>query len=486
MFSPSSYQMEAFNNNFQENQNEQSGNISENDQELMNASNDNLIYGEEECNGNAQNSFGDDSNIPSYCGIKGNSIESAILNICASAVGSGCFTFPWIISTLGVFNSIFIFCVVTVCIYYSLDLLRSFVVDTKNFSFSLMTEVTLGKKWLRVYSISSFFYYLSFNITYICLFYSIYKSFWVSHSSFLGFIFLLVTCSIEIFICVYTSKIKKINLLSLITMFNYFIIVFVTVIEGFHNSIHDKYISKKFSKKYLINPSKDQGGWKVFFASITACTKYIFAYSYHCSFPTLIGNLKNINNTNSKKVHRISFGILAGTYFLLGFFGYLIKDNVSTVLFREYEDSNEKDYFTVAIKVILFIFLFSLIPSRYIVVRDGYTSLIGKEKLTYKIDLLITALSFIFCNVLAFMNEERFVEEGYIKLDIISIMVNIFGGLFGVIIVFGLPVINYAAVNGKRKLKSLIGYGITGLFLVVGLLSFGYSFHEMFMTKDDE
>ena len=224
----------------------------------------------------------------------------------------------------------------------------------------------------------------------------------------------------------------------------------------------------------------------MFFASITASIKYIYAYSYHCSFPTLIGNLKNVNDINSKRVQNISFIIISVSYFLIGIFGYLIRENVSTVLFREYEDSNERDIFTVSIKVILFFFLLTLIPNRYIVVRDGYSSLIGKEGFTPKKDLLITVLSLVFSNGIVFMNEELFVTEGNIEIDIFSIMVNIFGGLFGVLITFGLPVINYSAVNGKRKLKSLIGYGITGIFLVIGLLSFGYAFYEMFMTKEEE
>ena len=484
MFSPESGQIEQFNNKLEFTPTINSNNYSEKGDELIDISNDNIIYGEEEFNLNSSRSTLDESN-KSYCGIKGNSILSGILNICASSVGAGCFTFPWIIYTLGIFNSIIIYLITTLSIYYSLDLLRSFVVDTKYFSFSLMTETTLGKKWLMVYNISSFIYYLSIDINYLSLIYSIFKSVFVSHSTFIGFNFLLVTCSIEIFLCLFTSKTSKINFLSLITMFTYGIIVLVTFTKGIHSSIRKNYFTEKFSKEHFFSPLENKG-WKVFFEIITACIKYIYAYSYHCSFPTLIGNLKNVNETNSKKVHNISFIIISATYFLIGIFGYLIRDPVSTVLFREYEDSDERDYFTIFIKVILFFFLFSLIPIRYIVIRDGYSSLIGKEKLTYKKDLLITALGLIFMNGFVFMNEELFVEEGNFEIDIFSIMVYIFGGLFGVIIAFGLPVINYAAVNGKRKMKSLIGYGITGVFLVVGLLSFGYSFNEMFMTKEDD
>ena len=131
-------------------------------------------------------------------------------------------------------------------------------------------------------------------------------------------------------------------------------------------------------------------------------------------------------------------------------------------------------------------FLFTLIPSRYITIRDGYTCLIGKENLTYKKDLLITTLSLVISNCIVFLNEEVINDESNFEIDIFSIFVYIFGGLFGVIICFGLPVINYAAINGKKKFKSLIGYIITGIFFVVGLLSFGYSFNEMFIPKKEE
>ena len=478
MFSPQSIQMEELNKD--------SGRISrssDNDDDFGNVSitNDMITYGAEDININRSNTSSSESDI-SYCGIKGNSVLSGILNICSSAIGAGCLTFPYIISNLGILYSSIIFIVVVSCIYFSIDLLRRFVVDTKYFSYSLMTETTLGKKWLMVYSISSFIFYLSGCINYISLLYSIFKSSFVSHDKLYGFTFLLITCSIEIFLCLYTSKTRKINLFSLITMLNFTIIVFITFVGAILSSFEDGYLSKKFSSTNLYNTGNDM----IFFTCITACIKFIYAYSYHCSYPTLLGNLKSTNDNNIQKVHHMSFIIITVGYILIGFFGYLFKENVSTVLFREYEDSNEGGYLILAIKFILFFFLFSLIPNRYIVIRDGYISLIGKNNLTYKKDLLITTLSLILSNGIVYLNEELFVYEGHIQIDVFSIMVDIFGGLFGVIVSFGLPVINYAAVNGNRKLKSLVGYSLTGVFLVVGLLSFGYSFYEMFFINNNE
>jgi amino acid permease len=477
MFDPQSYPMEVFGVD----QDIDNSNYDSDDKNQI--STDQIEYQTEDYNVNNSRSSNPDSNV-SYFGIRANSKLSVVLNISSSTIGAGCFTFPWIISTLGLFNSIFIFSIVSGCIYYSLDLLRRFVVDTKNFSFSSITDKTLGKKWLMLYSFSSFIYYLSININYLSLLYSIFKSLFIDNPTFYGFIFLLISCSCEIFLCLYTSKTTKMHLLSMITMLSFAIIVLVTTIEGIHSFFGNDY--DKFNKKKLLNPSEDQGGWQMFFMSITACIKYIYGYSYHSSFPTLLGNLKNINDSTSKKVHKISFYIICGSYILISFFGYLIEEPVPRVLYRGYEHSNEKDYFTIALKFIIFIFLFSLIPSRYITIRDGYTCLIGKENLTYKKDLLITALSLVISNCIVFLNEEVINDESNFEIDIFSIFVYIFGGLFGVIICFGLPVINYAAINGKKKFKSLIGYTITGIFFVVGLLSFGYSFKEMFFPKKEE
>ena len=257
MFDPQSYPMEVFG---VDPDNDNSNYDNENDDKNQ-ISTEQIDYQTEDYNVNNTRTSNSDSNV-SYCGIKANSILSGVLNISASTIGAGCFTFPWIISTLGLFNSIFIFSVVSGCIYYSLDLLRSFVVDTKNFSFSSITDKTLGKKWLMLYSFSSFIYYLSININYLSLLYSIFKSLFIDNQTFYGFIFLLVSCSCEIFLCLYTSKTAKMHLLSIITMLSFAFIVLVTTVEGIHSFFGKDY--HKFSKKQLLTHLKTRVDGKCF------------------------------------------------------------------------------------------------------------------------------------------------------------------------------------------------------------------------------
>ena len=64
-----------------------------------------------------------------------------------------------------------------------------------------------------------------------------------------------------------------------------------------------------------------------------------------------------------------------------------------------------------------------------------------------------------------------------------TVFLKLFGGIFGVIISFALPVVNYIGANGKTKVKSIIGYILTGIFSVIGLLSVGYSIYGLLIQN---
>ena len=130
-------------------------------------SNDNIIFEHESSYlGNKKKNLNN-----KYCGIRANSELSIILNIILSAIGGGFFTLPYTMYEGGVIASLLVFLFVTVCIAYSMDLLRSFVVDTKYFSFALMTETILGHKWLKIYAFSSFIIYVGMEVNYLNLIY---------------------------------------------------------------------------------------------------------------------------------------------------------------------------------------------------------------------------------------------------------------------------------------------------------------------------
>ena len=212
---------------------------------------------------------------------------------------------------------------------------------------------------------------------------------------------------------------------------------------------------------------------------------YIYGYSYHSTFPTLIGSLYNVNNSTTKRVHLISFGIIFIAYFLISLFGFILSNEVPNEIFQEKDNLFNGDWATLRkpFKYSLIFFLLFLLPIRFIVLRDNYIILIGKKKVTFFKELTIVVIFIFICNILVYVivRFEKDVQELHIKS-----LFQAFGGIFGVIISFCLPVVNYVSVNGKYKMKSIIGYLILGIFVLIGILATGHTFYQIFTGKSDD
>ena len=401
-----------------------------------------------------------------YCGIRGDSEISGILNIVVSAIGGGCFSFPYIMYDGGIIVSLIIFLFVTLCIAYSVDLLRSFVVDTKYFSFALMTETILGPQWLKLYAVSSF-------ITYVCM-----------EVSYLSSIYIYIQSIFDT-----KSKIAKMHLLSIISISCFILILISLIFISIAANIKGE-VDKKFTSKNLFFPDiKPNTAINRLLKISSYIMDYVYGYSYHSTFPTLLGNLHSVTHSITQKVHLISFAIIFGAYFLTTFFVFFMFTKVPTEIFKE-NDNNQ--YFTggwkyliVPFKIVLCIYLLTLIPIRFIVLRDNYITLIGEKKMTFLRELIIISIFIFICNIFVFgvgIFEVLTVNDMNIKS-----VIQAFGGMFGVIICFCLPVVNYVSVNGKKKIKSILGYIITFIFVIIGCFSTAFSIYRLiFGNKKDD
>ena len=441
-------------------------------------SNDNIIFQE-----NHSFDIGKKSNSKAYCGIKGDSEFSCILNIAASAIGGGCFNFPYIVHEGGIVISFIIFLFTSICIYYTVDLLRSFVVETKYFSFALMTEEILGPKWLKTYALCSFSIYTSMEVGYLSSIYLYIQEIYDFNGVLSKIIYFLISMIIEIIICLYITKIAKMHLLSIISIFCFIImlmsLIVFSILANCKKEVIDKFTSHNL---FFPNLSPDNFINKLFKIS-SYLMIYTYGYSYHSTFPTLIGSLKNVTHSNTKKVHLISFGIICMTYLLISIFGFLLTQDVPIEIFQK-----DKELFNDAwanlrkpFKYSLIVFLLFLLPIRFIVLRDNYITLIGEKKMTFFKELPIVTLFVIICNILVFCVSEF---NAHVEKLEIKTLIQAFGGMFGVIISFCLPVVNYVAVNGKRKIKSIIGYIILGIFVIIGILSTGHTFYQIFVRDE--
>ena len=106
-----------------------------------------------------------------------------------------------------------------------------FVVDTKFFSFALMTSQILGNNWLKVYTISLISNLIDFS---------------GDNRIIINIFYFIITISTEIFICSYISNIQKVHLLSLVL---FIIILIYIIIQGISSAIVES--SDKFNYDIL-------------------------------------------------------------------------------------------------------------------------------------------------------------------------------------------------------------------------------------------
>lgn len=452
--------------------------------ELTDSSNDNIILE----NRVGSLDLGEKSNSDSKlicCTIESDSERVGIINVVVSAIGGGCFFYPYILSQLGIILGFIIFSIVSACIYFSLDLLRSFVVDTKFFSYSLITETISGKNWLTIYLISSFLIYIMMEVNYVSLIHSycttvIDKSKdWLVQS-----LIFLASGIFEVLLSLIVSKISNIHIVSLISFICFILIllsiIILSFIGGNKNTVS---IDLFFYKK---DESSSAGVWIL--NTISFIMQYLYGYTYHSTFPTLIGNLKNPTEVSTKKVHNISFLFIFVSYILISFFGIMISNQqVPYVLFDdvEYNERNEIDKEKIILQLALVFFLLTVIPIRFIVVKDNYLALKGRKIVTFKDDVFMAIIFIVSSNFICFLN--LFTEQ---NVEALREFIQIFYGIFGVLICFILPVFNYAAVNGKKKIKSLIGYAISLIFGIIGVIDAIYSVYKMkdiwFKKKEED
>ena len=441
-------------------------------------SNENIIF--ESDSSSLESDLKGKAGVKKECGLTSNSEISVILNIVVSAIGSGCFSFPYIMYDGGIVVSLVILLFMTACFYYTIDLLRSFVVDTKYFSFALMTETILGPKWLKLYAFCSFIIYTSMEVGYLSSIYIYIQGIFDFTSVWATILYFLVSMLIEIIICLYISKVSKMYLLSIISIICFTVLFFSLIIISIIANIRGD-VDKKFTVENLFFPriSPDSAVNRLLKMS-SYIMEYLYGYSYHSTFPTLIGNLHTINNSTTKRVHLISFSIIFFSYLFMTIFGFILSDEVPQEVFKE----NEKHftgvwaYLRIPYKITLCVYYLTLIPIRFVVVRDNYATLIGEKKITFMNELIIISVFIFISNIFVF--GVGIFDRLPIKDLNIKTMLQAFGGMFGVIISFCLPVVNYVSVNGKKKIKSIIGYFITGFFVIVGFFSTAYTFYQLF------
>jgi len=388
-----------------------------------------------------------------------------IINLIAGALGTGVFTFPSILYNIGLFNASICFIFVSVSVYYSLDLLRRFVVDTKLYSYSTITQATLGYFWLVMYSVSSFIVYMMSISNYLKSLFNITCSVihGINEYTVAKFFYYFITYIIEVILCIFTSNLSKIHILSLIAFWIFLIILIRIIIESIYNMSVE---TERFDYVTAFTIKNGSDSLEKFLSIMTGLNDFLFGFISHSTFPMLLNSFSEPNSdVKTKKINKVQLIILYIIYGLFTFFGLfcLNQNNPEEVILNKKNLDNVGEYF---FNVLVMIYLITLVPIRYIIIRDNYTSILKKDYLTGKYEILTTALCLLINNLIT-----CFVGDSVVKTTFIQI----FSGIFGVFMCFVLPVINHVKINGKTKTRSIIGYIISGIFLLIGIFSIIFS-----------
>ncbi len=200
---------------------------------------------------------------------------------------------------MGILTSLFIFIFVSITVYYSLDLLRRFVVDSKLFSFSHIVQATLGNLWQKIYGISSFLFYMSCIVNYLVFLFKYMESMVDFFREGWGkFLFFSISYIIEVVLCIFTNKISKIHYLSLIVVSLFFIILIVLIIKSI--ILFNSGDFQSFSLFTIKDKNNKFTTWTSFLYINAKIIEFFYGFIYHSSFPTLLSVLDNISNNNSK------------------------------------------------------------------------------------------------------------------------------------------------------------------------------------------
>ena len=165
-----------------------------------------------------------------------------------------------------------------------------------------------------------------------------------------------------VFFCSYISKIRKIHLFSLISSLFFIIILLIIVIQGSIN------FSDKLDHDF-INPSVTNKE-EYILELMSFIIEFLYGFCYHSSYPTLLSNLKHVDDESTKTVNIISFIFISISYLLITFFGFFLKVPMSEILFIKNTSSKHNSTFIIIFRIIICLFLFSVVPLRFVVLRD--------------------------------------------------------------------------------------------------------------------
>ena len=114
-------------------------------------------------------------------------------------------------------------------------------------------------------------------------------------------LYFLVSIIVEIIICLYITRIANMHFLSIISILCFTVmlisLIIVSIVANCNGDVSNKFTSHNLYFPDLFPNTIINKLLKV----SSYLMVYVYGYSYHSTFPTLIGSLYNVNNSTTKK-----------------------------------------------------------------------------------------------------------------------------------------------------------------------------------------
>lgn len=400
-------------------------------------------------------------------------VRASTMSATAATFGTGCLTFPYIISTVGVIPGVIIFLLVSFSMLYTLHLLSQSSLNANIFNFGELTKKSVNNCCFIIYNVSTICFLIgaimTYELTSYQFFMDIFSGFFYETKKetikWKSAIIITVSCfCIQLPLCL-IKNLSQLKYTSIVATVSIILVTIITLISFFCRMTFE-------GVSWISSPQLSNSSWFIQLTVITnAFVVFMFGYLNHNGFLLVIKNLKNPNEKRVNKVLFRSFLIECIFYLILGLSGYFINPYLTNEFFiNESEDSTNRIIYIIA-KAILIPCLQCLIPIRWNLLKESLASFFPSNEISSKVNLILTIVMLILMNY------------SLIFIDKVVDIIGFVGGIFGVMICYFLPLFIFVAIFGKTRFRSIVGYILLVFFGIIGIISTEHSLFKRLYLK---
>ena len=405
--------------------------------------------------------------------IKEGSLRGSIFTLSSITFGVGCLAFPKAFADVGLLIGIILFTVSAILSYISLKYLLAAGIERNILNYNSLIELASGRK-LRIFcDINNIMLCLGVIMVYQFEVYDFLRDLLTREFGFdYGKYKLLIIIPLTLFVQIPLSLVKNMSVIhytSFLAAISLFYVTFVIIIES--PFYYKEYMDR--NPDFVLGPfPTNEIGWNW----LNSAGVFLFGFCNHNGLFQILLDLNRRTEERSNKVIRRSAILEVVLYLSLGFAGFFsfFYDCEPTFITRKNLTTFPNDYFMDLAKWALIICLLCVMAIDYNIMRLSFSTLLFKgEKPSFKIDFMITVITYILSNIVVYFTKN------------ITDILGIIGGINTVVISFLCPfIINIKLENNSRyHWQNIFNYSVILIISLVGVGSTVYSFMKFFIDE---